>query len=60
MFDFSKYAINSNYYDDSNKLVVGKTKDETGGVAIEELCGLKPKVCSCLVTAIVSMKKQRM
>ena len=36
-----KYSTKSKYYDDSNKLVVGKMKDETGGVAIEELVGLK-------------------
>ena len=36
MFDFSNYSSNSKYYDDSNKLVIGKMKDETGGVAIEQ------------------------
>ena len=29
MFDFSNYSAKSKYYDDSNKLVVGKMKDET-------------------------------
>ena len=32
MFDFSNY---SKYYDDSIKLVIGKMKDEIGGVAIK-------------------------
>ena len=32
----------SKYYDDSNKLVIGKMKGETGGVAIEEFVGSKP------------------
>ena len=36
-FDFSNY--NSKYYNNSNKLVVGKMKDETAGVAIEEFVG---------------------
>ena len=35
MFDFSNYWVKSKYYDDSNKLVIGKMKDEIGGVAIE-------------------------
>ena len=35
MFDFSNYSIKSKYCDDSNKLVVGKSKDETVGVAIK-------------------------
>ena len=32
MFDFSNCSGKSKYFDDSNKLVVGKMKDETGGV----------------------------
>ena len=29
MFDFSNYSAESKYYDDSNKLVIGKMKDKT-------------------------------
>ena len=36
-------------YDNSNKLVIGKMKDEIGGVAIEEFVGLQPKMYSFLV-----------
>ena len=36
MFDFSNYSAKSKYYDNSNKLDVGKMKDKMGGVAIEE------------------------
>ena len=39
MFDFSNYSAYWKYYDDSNKLVIGEMKDETGGVAIEEFVG---------------------
>ena len=49
MFDFSNYSTKSEYYNDSNKLVIGKMKDETGGVTIEELVGLKPKMYPFLV-----------
>ena len=49
MFDFSNYSIESKYYDNSKKLVLGKMKDEIGGVAIEEFVGLKPKMYSFLV-----------
>ena len=35
MFDFGNYSANSKYYDDSNKLVIGKMKDDTAGVAIK-------------------------
>ena len=37
MFDFSNYSTKPKYYDNSNKLVVGKMKDETGGVALKSL-----------------------
>ena len=49
MFDFSNYLTKSKYYDNSSKLVIGKMKDETGGVAIEEIFGLKLKMHSFLV-----------
>ena len=56
MFDFSNYSIKSKYYDNLNKLNIGKMKDETGGVAIEEYVGLKPKTYSFLIDNI---KKQK-
>ena len=37
MFDLSKYSTKPNYNDNSNKLVIGKMKNETGGVAIEDV-----------------------
>ena len=40
MFDFSNYSTKSKYYDNSNKLVIGKMKDETRGAVIEEFVGL--------------------
>ena len=46
MFNFSNYLTKSKCYDDSNKLVIGKMKDGTGGVAIEEFVRLKPKMDS--------------
>ena len=49
MSDFSNYLTKSKYYDNSNKLATGKMKDETGGVAIAEIVGLKPKMYTFLV-----------
>ena len=49
MFDFSNYSTKSKYYDNSNKLVIGKMKDKTSDVAIEEFVGLKPKMYSFLI-----------
>ena len=44
----TNYFTKPKYYDSSNKLVTGKTKDETAGVAIKEFVGLKPKMYSYL------------
>ena len=40
IFDFSNYSVKSKC-DDSNKLVAGKMKDETDGIATEEFVALK-------------------
>ena len=35
MFNFSNYSTKSKHYDISNKLVIEKMEDETGGAAIK-------------------------
>ena len=59
MFEFSNYSTKSKYYDNSNKLVVGKVKDETAGVSIERFIGLKPKMYSYLVNDNSEHKKTK-
>ena len=59
MFDFSNYSTKSKYYDNSNKLVVSKMKDEAAGVAIEEFVRLKPKMYSYLVDDNIEHKKAK-
>ena len=36
----------STFYDDSNKKVIGKMKDEYGGAIIDQFIGLKSKMYS--------------
>ena len=43
MCHFSIYSTKSKYYEISNKLVIGKIKDEKRGVVMKEFVGLKPK-----------------
>ena len=57
MLDFSNHSNKSKYYDDSKKLVVGKMKDESAGVSIEEFLGLKPKMHLYLVDDNSKYKK---
>ena len=59
MFDFSNYSAKSKYYGDSNKLLIGKMKDETAGVAIKEFVGMKPGIYSFLVDGISERKKAK-
>ena len=59
MFDFSNYSTKSKYYGNSNKLVVGKMKDETTGVAIKEFIWLKPKMYLYLVDNNREYKKAK-
>ena len=59
MFDSSYNSTKSRYYDNSNKLIVGKIKDETAGVPIREFVGLKPKIYSFLVNDSSQHKKAK-
>ena len=43
IIDFSNYSTKSKYYD-SNKLVMGKMKDQTADTATKEFVRLKPKM----------------
>ena len=57
MFRFRNYSFKSICYDDSNNLVVGETKYETGDVTIKMFIGLKPKKYSFLVDLSSEYKK---
>ena len=59
MFDFSNYSADSKNYNGSDKLVVGKMKDETHGVTIKELDALKSKMYSFLTDDSSEHEKKR-
>ena len=46
MFDFSNYPKDSKFFDQANKKVIGKMKDESEGKIIDEFIGLKSKMYS--------------
>ena len=48
IFDFSGYNKNIIYYDDSNKKVLGKMKDEFNGDKTDKLVGLKSQMYSLI------------
>ena len=43
---FSNYSKDSKFFDETNKTVIGKMKDEFGGVIVVEFVGLKSKMYS--------------
>ena len=46
LFDFSNYSKDSKFFDDTNKKVIGKMKDEYGAVIIDHFIGLKSNMYS--------------
>ena len=46
MFDFSNYWKYSQFFGEANRKVIGKMKDEFGGVIVVEFVGLKSKMYS--------------
>ena len=53
---YKDFSSDKKMFNDSNKLVIGKMKDETGGAAI---FGLKPKMYSFLVDDNSKHKKAK-
>ena len=45
-FDFKNYSKDSKFFNETNKKVIGKMKDEFGGVIVDEFFGLKSKMYS--------------
>ena len=48
LFDFSNYPKDSKFFDQANKKVIGKMKDDSEGKIIDEFVGLKLKMHSML------------
>ena len=46
LFDFSNYSKDSKFFYETNKKVIGKMKDEFGGVIVTDFVGLKLKMYS--------------
>ena len=46
LFDFSNYPKDSTFFDETNRNVIGKMKDESEGKIIDEFLGLKSTIFS--------------
>ena len=49
LYDLSNYSKNHKLFDNTNKKVIGKMKDEAGGEIITEFIGLRSKMYSYLI-----------
>ena len=61
LFDFSNYSKDSKFFNETNKNVIGKMKDEFGGVIIIEFVRLKSKMYSIkklMIKNIIQQKEQ--
>ena len=52
LFDFSNYSRDSKFFNEANKKVIVKMKDEFGGIIVSEFVGLKSKMYSINKMAI--------
>ena len=52
-YDFSEYPFTHPLYNDRNKKVVGKMKDELNSIVMEEFAGARPKCYSLLYNGLV-------
>ena len=59
LFDFSNYPKDSKFFDETNKKVIGKMKDEFGGVIINEFVGLKSKMYSIKKLMVKNIIQQK-
>ena len=59
LHDFSNYSTKSKYCDDSNKLVIGKMKDETEELQLNNLLGRSQKGIHSWEMTTVNITKQK-
>ena len=58
-FDFSNYLKGSKFFNETNKKVIGKMKDEFGGVIVIEFVGLKSKMYSIKKLMVKNIIQQK-
>ena len=59
LFDFSNYPKDSKFFDETNKKVIGKMKDEVGGIIVNEFVGLKSKMYSMKKLMVKNVTQQK-
>ena len=58
-FQFSNYSKDSKFFNETSKKVIGKMKDEFGGVIVIEFVGLKSKMYSIKKLMVKNIIQQK-
>ena len=59
LFDFSNYSKDSRFFNETNKKVIGKMKDEFGGIIVSEYVALKSKLYSIKKLMVKNIIQQK-
>ena len=59
LFDFTNYSKDSKFFDETNKKVIGKMKEEFGGVIVNEFVGLKSEMYSIKKLMVNNIIRQK-
>ena len=59
LFDFTNYSKDSKFFDESNKKVIGKMKEEFGGVIVNEFVRLKSEMYSIKKLMVNNIIRQK-
>ena len=59
LFDFSTYSKDSKFFNETNKKMIGKMKDEFGGIIVDEFVGLKSKMYSVKKMMVKNTMQQK-
>ena len=59
LFNFSNYSKDLKFFDETSKKVIGKMKDEFGGVIVVEFVGLKSKMYSMKKLMVKNVIQQK-
>ena len=57
LFDFSNYSKDSQFFNETNKKVIGKMKDEFGGIIVTELKSKMYSIKKLMVKNIIQQKE---
>ena len=57
--EFFNYSKDSRFFNETNKKVIGKMKDEFGGIIVSEFVGLKSKMYSIEKMMVKNITQQK-